>query len=496
MKSRWIGLVAAVALPLGLLVSAPAATAAVSPEVVNGEPGVAGDFPYLAYVGSFTSYPRGYACGGSFVSPTQVVTAAHCFFDGDDNRITDVRVGPTNGTARPSVLIPATRVDVHEGYNSRTQANDIALITLSRPASGVGVVTVPSATEWRQLTQAGSAVRSAGWGTTYSGAESSPSNFLVANLRIIPDSVCGSGSSSYDVGSLTYYGLGSSFDVNRMICAGGATSTGLPIDTCQGDSGGPLSSGTGASARLVGIVSWGVGCAGEDEGKQITLTPGVYTRLGAYLPWLADRGVGEADDVSAPGAPTGVSARVIEPERIGLQWTAPAEDGGAAITGYRVEQSIDGGDWRDLGQTETAGTSIDVINVEPGSFYSYRIAAVNSAGTGEFSLPSAPILMPDETLTPPGKVRGFSTSKFIKKGKTFTVTVRWKAPRDDGGAEITGYLARAGAGGNWGDWTDLDDPAAMISELARNTKYTVQVQAVNSQGPGAIATYSFRTPRR
>ena len=36
----------------------------------------------------------------------------------------------------------------------------------------------------------------------------------------------------------------------------------------------------------------------------------------------------------------------------------------------------------------------------------------------------------------------------------------------------------------------------MITELARNTRYTVQVQAVNFEGMGAIATYSFRTPRR
>jgi len=59
---------------------------------------------------------------------------------------------------------------------------------------------------------------------------------------------------------------------DRMLCAGylkGGT------DACQMDSGGPLS----VREQLVGIVSWGVGCALADK-------PGVYSRLDALHPWL------------------------------------------------------------------------------------------------------------------------------------------------------------------------------------------------------------------
>lgn len=53
-------------------------------------------------------------------------------------------------------------------------------------------------------------------------------------------------------------------------------------DSCQGDSGGPLfvmPDGTSEGAVLVGIVSWGFGCA--DAG-----VPGVYTRVSSFNPWI------------------------------------------------------------------------------------------------------------------------------------------------------------------------------------------------------------------
>lgn len=494
MNRRWIGLVATLALPLGLLaVPSVASAREVTPEIVHGEPGVAGDFPYLAYIGSFTDYPLGYSCGGTFVSTTKVVTAAHCFYDVDGNRIFDVRVGPANGTSKPggSSLIRAESVEIHEDYDKRTQVNDLAVITLERPATGITPATVPTLAQWQALTEGGDPVQSAGWGTTSSGG-SSPSQFRVARLEIVPDSVCGNYYATYRIGSVTYNGIGSDFDRQRMICAGGATSTGLAIDTCQGDSGGPLVAGS----TLVGVVSWGYGCAGEEDGRPIDLTPGVYTRLGTYLNWLAARGISSSEQATVPGAPTGAKAAVVETGVFNLTWTAPSDDGGAAITAYDIEESIDGAEWAYLGRTETAETNVDITDVNPGASYRYRVAAVNSAGAGDYSQPSAPVTMPSDVLTTPGKVGGFSKSKFVKTGKTYKVTVRWKQPLELGGSEITGYVARYGRGGNWAAWTPISGTSAGISALRPGTKYIVQVRATNAQGVGPIASYSFTTPRR
>ena len=62
----------------------------------------------------------------------------------------------------------------------------------------------------------------------------------------------------------------------NMICAGSPGT-----DTCQGDSGGPLTTRTRDQAvfSVIGITSWGDGCARPD-------TLGVYTRLGRYLGWI------------------------------------------------------------------------------------------------------------------------------------------------------------------------------------------------------------------
>lgn len=463
------------------------------PDVVNGRPPVAGEFGFLAAVKATARPGESYVCGGSFVSPTQIVTAAHCFYDPDGRRITTVAAAPGDGTSWPysSSFVSASKVDIHSGYSPSGEAYDIALVTLSRPVTGVSTVTIPTLAQWSSLTTGGSAVASAGWGTTSSGGNS-PDDFLVADLKVIPSAVCGNAGSTYRVGSVTYEGIGGSFDADQMICAGGATTSGRAIDTCQGDSGGPLVSGT----TLVGIVSWGIGCAGYDEGQAIRLTPGVYTRLGTFLPWLADRGIGPSAPATVPDAPTGVKTVIVEEGTFNVSWTAPADDGGATITGYDVEESADGGAWTYLGRTETGSTNIDITDVTSGASYRYRVAAVNSAGVGEYSQPSAPVTMAADLVTLPGAVDGFTKGKFIKKGRTYRVTVRWAPPAEDGGAEILGYVARVGFAGRWGDWADLDTPATVTTGLYPNRKYTLQVQALNEKGPGPIASYSFTTPRR
>ena len=87
-----------------------------------------------------------------------------------------------------------------------------------------------------------------------------------------------------------------------------------------------------------------------------------------------------------PGAPTGLSATADGQTEIDLLWTAPSDDGGANITGYRIEVSTDGSSWSDLvTNTNSTSTSYSHTGLTAGSTRHYRVSAINSAGTGTAS---------------------------------------------------------------------------------------------------------------
>jgi hypothetical protein len=87
-----------------------------------------------------------------------------------------------------------------------------------------------------------------------------------------------------------------------------------------------------------------------------------------------------------PGAPTNLTAMANGQTRVDLSWRVPASDGGAAITGYRVEVSTDGSSWSNLAaNTNSAAASYSDTGLTAGSARRYRVSAINSAGTGPAS---------------------------------------------------------------------------------------------------------------
>ena len=131
--------------------------------------------------------------------------------------------------------------------------------------------------------------------------------------------------------------------------------------------------------------------------------------------------------VTVPGAPKDLEARADGEARIDLNWTAPTETGGAAITGYRIEWSPDGAsDWsvlvEDTGSTRTTFSDRDLT---AGTNRHYRVHALNSAGIG-----------------PPSNITGARTNLASAE-----VTITAAEGKVTEGADVTFVLSRTGPAG-------------------------------------------------
>ena len=116
-------------------------------------------------------------------------------------------------------------------------------------------------------------------------------------------------------------------------------------------------------------------------------------------------GTGAASNVATltvPGAPTGLMATASGTNTINLTWTAPSNDGGSAISGYRIDISSDGGSsWITL-VVDTDDTSTTYEDRQPaGTTRHYRVSAINSVGTGAASNVDAATTAADNTCLAP-----------------------------------------------------------------------------------------------
>ena len=177
--------------------------------------------------------------------------------------------------------------------------------------------------------------------------------------------------------------------------------------------------------------------------------------------------------ITAPNAPTSLSATAqTGGTSVELDWTAPSDNGGAAITDYETS-SDDGTTWVSTSSTVTTYT---VTGLDKGTEYTFQVRAINSAGNGTAST--------SVTETTATTVPGAPTSLDATVTRT-TAALSWTAPVDTGGSAITEYQYRFTTGTTaGGTWTDTNSTAASvtISSLTANTEYTFQVRTVTTVG--------------
>jgi trypsin len=213
--------------------------------VIGGERPTTTVAPWVVYLTDASGFQF---CGGTLVTPTKVVTAAHCTASAPGRR-TFVVVGREDKQSQAGTSVAVAKTWVSPTFTSVGNGLDVSVLTLAAPVrqATLALATPADAALYAPAT----AATIYGWGSTAENGTASR-YLLSATVPIRDDSYCRSGASNFDPSLLTCAG----YD------AGG-------VDTCQGDSGGPLV----VSGKLVGITSFGDGCA--RAGK-----PGYYTRVG------------------------------------------------------------------------------------------------------------------------------------------------------------------------------------------------------------------------
>uniref|UniRef100_A0A2M4BNY7 CLIP domain-containing serine protease n=2 Tax=Anopheles marajoara TaxID=58244 RepID=A0A2M4BNY7_9DIPT len=251
------------------------------------------EFPWMAMLlYERENQPLTQACGGSLISRTYVLTAAHCVtgrnLDNSNGKLKYVRLREYNVHTDPDCVVendvkdcsedkldlPPLEIITHPDYNPSTQRNDIALIRIEQtpaysdflraiclPTRNVDSFVVP-----------GQKLSVSGWGRTDMFQEKlGPNALSPIKLKL----------------SLPYMERDRCTKTFRpwnymltegQLCAGGEKAK----DTCAGDSGSPLMNFDMKRGQwfISGIVSIGVRNCGVEG------LPGVYTNVYHYLPWI------------------------------------------------------------------------------------------------------------------------------------------------------------------------------------------------------------------
>lgn len=182
--------------------------------------------------------------------------------------------------------------------------------------------------------------------------------------------------------------------------------------------------------------------------------------------------------VTAPGAPTHVTGRALDANAITVSWKEPAFTGGSRLVNYKVfvyELQEDGTFVKvgDPYETEDVQTSYIAEGLSQDKSYQFSVAAVNEKGyTGEESVLSETV----RTYQKPGAptLVDYETTRV---GSSYTVTVTWEPPAEDGGKAIEGYFIKVN--GRRQNTTPVNTLSWPITGYRMGQSFELEVTATN-----------------
>ncbi|XP_046962218.1 trypsin, alkaline C-like [Vanessa cardui] len=236
--------------------------------IVGGTPTTIEEYPFMSNMqyGVFGIF--GSACGGSLITTSTVLSAAHCYY-GDSPCQWVVRLGSTY-TSSGGTVHDVSQLILHENYNPQLLVNDVAIVRLRVAATLSTTISLARVAGSNYHLHDDTRVYAAGWGRVMEGGPSA-TQLQHVDLNIINHLLC--------TLRYAYLKTQSGFEnwpdvTPEMLCVGVLDVEGK--DSCQGDSGGPVIHNKDI---VVGITSWGVHCGDS-------FYPGVNARVSSYTNWI------------------------------------------------------------------------------------------------------------------------------------------------------------------------------------------------------------------
>jgi len=196
--------------------------------------------------------------------------------------------------------------------------------------------------------------------------------------------------------------------------------------------------------------------------------------------------------ITVPSAPTSLTATPSD-SQVALSWTAPASNGGAAITDYVIEYKLSSEPttWTTFADGTSTTTSATVTGLTNDLSYDFRVSATNSVGTSAVS--------DTDTATPALSAPSVPQSLAALVGTSGQASLSWSAPLTNGGAAITDYVIEYKLSTEPTTWTTFADgtsttTSATVTGLTNNLSYDFRVSATNSVGTGTVSDTATATP--
>ncbi|XP_033336090.1 neogenin protein frazzled isoform X4 [Megalopta genalis] len=194
-------------------------------------------------------------------------------------------------------------------------------------------------------------------------------------------------------------------------------------------------------------------------------------------PFVDDTDSLESIEGSVPSAPRNLSLVIVTARFVTLRWQEPENTNGE-IVHYKIYYKQEGAQRERVVNTQKLEAMIPAL--QPSLTYQFRVVALNVRGPGTSSeILQVTTLTEANVPGPPLNLEGQTTS-------SVSITLSWEKPQVVNG-RISKYLITFVEGDNEEIIRETTSTMHELVDLVPYTEYSIRVQAVNENGPGAFS---------